>query len=64
MTTSGGYGYTVNQSVAFGYVPTELSTAGSRVYVELLGEKRPATVCKNPTLLSEAGRGDLRKVIN
>ena len=56
MTTSGAYGYNVNQSIAFAYVPPELSAPGTQVLVELLGEKRPATVHKDAPLLIESAR--------
>ena len=43
-TTSGAYGYTVDRSLAFAYLPVELATPGTRVDVELMGDRRPAVV--------------------
>jgi len=36
--TSGGFGYSVGQSIAYGYLPTELAAAGTPVAVELFGD--------------------------
>ncbi len=46
--TSGGYGYTVRQSIAYGYLPTEYAIAGTRVEVQLFGALHGATVTKEP----------------
>lgn len=43
-TTSGDWGYRVNASVALGMVRADLAVAGTRVEVEIYGERRPATV--------------------
>lgn len=43
-TTSGTYGYTVNYSIAFAYLPPFLSVSGTKVQVELLGELCDALV--------------------
>ena len=43
-TTSGDWGYRVNASVALGMVRADLATAGTRVEVEIYGERRPAVV--------------------
>jgi dimethylglycine dehydrogenase len=40
--TSGGYGHTVEQSIALGYVPSELAEPGADFEVEILGEMRLA----------------------
>ncbi|MBV8567062.1 MAG: GcvT family protein [Methylobacteriaceae bacterium] len=40
--TSGGYAHTVAKSVALGYVPAELASAGSGFEIEIIGERRPA----------------------
>src|SRR5262249_27575298 len=41
ITTSGGYGHCLGQSLAVAYVDAELATAGSPLVVEVLGERRP-----------------------
>jgi glycine cleavage system aminomethyltransferase T len=46
--TSGGYGYTVRKSIAYGYLPAEHSKPGTRAEVELFGTRYAATVEKEP----------------
>jgi 4-methylaminobutanoate oxidase (formaldehyde-forming) len=46
--TSGGYGYTVRRSIAYGYLPIEHAAPGTRVEVELFGKRWPAEVRKEP----------------
>lgn len=46
--TSGGYGYTVRQSIAYGYLPVEYATTGTKVEVQLFGTRYPAAVMKEP----------------
>ena len=46
--TSGGYGHTVGRSLAFGYVTPEHAAPGTRLEVELLGERLSATVLAEP----------------
>ena len=48
VTTSGGYGHYVRQSLGFGYVPPALAQPGTELGVGLLGERRPARVLKDP----------------
>ena len=48
LTTSGGYGFTVEQSLAFAYVSAEVATPGTELSVLLLGESRAATVLDGP----------------
>ncbi|UWQ01450.1 FAD-dependent oxidoreductase [Aliiroseovarius crassostreae] len=43
-TTSGGWGYRVNKSIAYGMVRPELATPGTELEVEIYGEKRKAVV--------------------
>ncbi|MCK0140289.1 FAD-dependent oxidoreductase [Aliiroseovarius sp. F47248L] len=43
-TTSGGWGYRVNASIALGMVRADLATPGSQLEVEIYGERRPAIV--------------------
>jgi glycine cleavage system T protein len=46
--TSGGYGYTVEKSIAYGYLPLEWAKPGARLEVELFGERISLTVEKEP----------------
>jgi 4-methylaminobutanoate oxidase (formaldehyde-forming) len=46
--TSGGYGYTVRQSIAYGYLPVEYATPGTQIEVQLFGVRYGATVMKEP----------------
>lgn len=46
--TSGGYGYTVRKSIAYGYLPLALAKAGTRLETELFGERIGLTVEKEP----------------
>jgi glycine cleavage system aminomethyltransferase T len=45
---SGGYGHAVEKSIALAYLPVEHAEPGTPVTVELLGERRPATVVQAP----------------
>ncbi len=46
--TSGGYGYTVNKSIAYAYLPIALAKPGTRLSVECFGVQIPVTVEKEP----------------
>ena len=46
--TSGGYGYTVNKSIAYAYLPIELAKPGIRLSVECFGVEYQASVEKEP----------------
>ena len=46
--TSGGYGYTVGASIAYGYVPVASAAPGTRLSVELFGETVTAIVSREP----------------
>ncbi len=46
--TSGGYGYTIRQSIAYGYLPVSHSTLGTRLDIQLFGKRHAATVMKGP----------------
>jgi dimethylglycine dehydrogenase len=50
--TSGGYGHHVKQSIALGYVPTELSTPdgprGGGFEIEIIGRRLPARLQPEP----------------
>lgn len=45
---SGGYGYSVEESIVFAYLPIELSKVGTRLDIEFFGERIGATVKKMP----------------
>ncbi|XP_054715823.1 dimethylglycine dehydrogenase, mitochondrial-like [Uloborus diversus] len=55
-TTSGSFGYTVGHAVAFAYVPPFLSTPGTQLEVELLGQFRKAKVLTGPPIEIESVR--------
>ncbi|MGH8224126.1 MAG: GcvT family protein [Woeseiaceae bacterium] len=42
--TSGYYGHVLEKSLAIGYVKSPFATVGTRLEVEILGERKPATV--------------------
>jgi 4-methylaminobutanoate oxidase (formaldehyde-forming) len=46
--TSGGYGYSVNKSIGYTYLPIELAKPGTRVSVECFGVEYQASVEKEP----------------
>jgi 4-methylaminobutanoate oxidase (formaldehyde-forming) len=46
--TTGGYGYTVERSIAYAYLPGELSGPGAAVEVEVFGDWIEAEVAKEP----------------
>jgi glycine cleavage system aminomethyltransferase T len=46
--TSGGYGYSVAASIAYGYLPVEQARVGTELDVEILGERVPARVEREP----------------
>jgi dimethylglycine dehydrogenase len=48
MTSSGGYGHRVGQSMALGYVKPASAEPGTRLTVEVLGKKLPARVVALP----------------
>jgi 4-methylaminobutanoate oxidase (formaldehyde-forming) len=53
--TSGGYGYTVRQSIAYGYLPVDLAVPGTELEVAFFGERVAATVVQEP-LYDPTGR--------
>ena len=59
--TSGGYGHHVKQSIALGYVPTELASpdgpGGDGFEIEIIGRRRPARLQPEP-LFDPQGRPD------
>lgn len=44
-TTSGGYGYRVNSSIAFALIDAEYAVAGAELQIRMLGDLRAAVVC-------------------
>lgn len=46
--TSGGYGYAVEESIAYGYLPVALAAPGTRLDLLWLGERIGATVRRTP----------------
>nr|XP_028603892.1 dimethylglycine dehydrogenase, mitochondrial isoform X1 [Podarcis muralis] len=60
-TTSGCYSYSTQQSLAFAYVPVELSKVGQKLEVELLGKNYQATIIQEPLVMTEPTRTRLQK---
>ncbi len=48
LTTSGGYGFSVDQSLAFAYISASAAEAGTALTVNLLGVEHPAVVLDGP----------------
>ncbi len=48
ITTSGAFGYTVGRSLAFAYVEPPAAAPGTRLAVQILGDRRPAVVLAAP----------------
>jgi 4-methylaminobutanoate oxidase (formaldehyde-forming) len=46
--TSGGYGYSVKESIAFAYLPVEFINPGTKLEIEVFGEVVDASVVKSP----------------
>jgi glycine cleavage system T protein len=46
--TSGGYGYSLDRSIAYAYVPAGSADAGREVQVEIFGEWVPGTIAEEP----------------
>src|SRR5687767_1007153 len=46
--SSGGYGYSVGQSIVYAYLPVECAKEGTRLEIEFFGEQVGATVAKSP----------------
>jgi dimethylglycine dehydrogenase len=45
---SGGYGHRIGKSIALAYVRKDLSAPGSKLEIEILGQRYPATVAQEP----------------
>jgi dimethylglycine dehydrogenase len=56
--TSGGYGHVLGKSLAIGYVKPEFAEAGTRLAIEILGERKEATVLVDSPY--DPGNEDLR----
>jgi 4-methylaminobutanoate oxidase (formaldehyde-forming) len=48
LVTSGGFGYTVNKPIAYGYLPMAYSEPGTRLQIEVAAKRYEATVEKEP----------------
>jgi 4-methylaminobutanoate oxidase (formaldehyde-forming) len=46
--TTGGYGYTVERSIAYAYLPPDVGEAGTPVEVEIFGEWVPGEIAAEP----------------
>jgi glycine cleavage system aminomethyltransferase T len=46
--TSGGYGYSVGQSIGYGYLPVEYAAVGTALNIEIIGERVEAVVAAEP----------------
>lgn len=54
--TSANYGYSVNQSIVYGYLPVEYAQEGKEVQVQYFGERYPAVVRREPLFDPEMTR--------
>jgi dimethylglycine dehydrogenase len=54
--SSGGYAHSVGKSVAFGYVPTDLAKPGTKVEIEINGERFPAEILGAPLYDPNGGK--------
>ncbi len=52
--TSGGYGYTIDRSIAYAYLPSAQAAPGTSAQVQVFGRWVPATVAREP-LFDPAG---------
>ncbi|SDP41990.1 Glycine cleavage system T protein (aminomethyltransferase) [Actinopolyspora xinjiangensis] len=55
-TTSTGYGHSIGLSLAYAWLPSELSEAGTSVEVAYFGQRHPATVMSDPVFDPEMKR--------
>ncbi len=51
--TSGGYGYSVDRSIAYAYLPVDLASAGTALSIDLFGEPVGATVVTQQQLWAD-----------
>ncbi|MBM3584622.1 MAG: FAD-dependent oxidoreductase [Alphaproteobacteria bacterium] len=54
--TSGGYAHFARKSVAIGFLPVDLIAPGRKVAIEILGEKRGATLITEPLFDADGAR--------
>ena len=54
--TSANYGYSVQRSLAYGYLPVEYAGEGTKVEVYFFGDRYPATVNQEPLFDPENAR--------
>jgi dimethylglycine dehydrogenase len=48
LVTSGGFGHRLPRSIALAYVRADLAVEGTTVEIDILGERRAATVAREP----------------
>ncbi len=48
LVTSGGWSYTLQKSISLGYVRSDLATPGTKLEIDILGERCAATVGQEP----------------
>ena len=53
---SGGYGHTIQTSIAFAYLPVRHAVVGTELELTIHGERRPATVTEQPLFDPEGTR--------
>jgi 4-methylaminobutanoate oxidase (formaldehyde-forming) len=46
--TSGGYGYTIDRSIAYAYLPSDNAAPGTSAGVQVFGRWVPAAVAREP----------------
>jgi dimethylglycine dehydrogenase len=56
LVTSGGWSFTLNKSVALAYVRSDLASPGTKLEIEIFGERRVATVGREPLYDPENAR--------
>jgi dimethylglycine dehydrogenase len=56
LVTSGGFGHALGRSIALAYVRSDLAQPDTRLEVEVLGERRTATVAREPIYDPENAR--------
>ena len=55
--TSGGFSPSLQKPIAMGYIATDYSTAGTKVYAMVRGKSRPLVVCSIPFVPQQYYRG-------
>jgi dimethylglycine dehydrogenase len=56
LVSSGGYGHTLQKSIALAYVRADLAVPGTALDIEILGERRSARVGREPLYDPENAR--------